>query len=113
MSTLDISDAVLNIRATKGKAITIYGTVRDSSGALLNLSGYSTSLVIYDRDTLAVVATFTGSITAGAVVRQVTIALTETQSNTVPVENCIYKWFLVNSGGDDIPWMTGVWEQVF
>jgi len=112
MPSLDLSDAKMPVRATKGKSITIYATIRDHNGDLVDFTGCTLSLVIYDAVTLTSVLTAAGVVTAGAVVRQFTCELTSAESDTVARGNYLYK-IIYTDDGENPPFLTGTWEQVF
>lgn len=78
-------------------------TWRDSTSALVNLTGYHANLRIYyspaGSDTLILTLTDTSGLTLGGVLGTVTWIMTDAQTKLFPVGPCRYELRMTDSGG--------------
>lgn len=113
MAALNIEPGTLDIQARQGKTWTIYLTVRDSTGALVNLNGYSARWQARDprKPGKAVLDLGVGTgitITPGAVERQITIIVSATTTSSIPALSYRHEVELTEPGGAKPPFLSGI-----
>ncbi len=110
MATVSIEPGPLDITAWRGTTWRITQTVRDSGGALVNLTGYDCSWAMADTyGGTAVLSSGTATgITLGGTAGTITHIVAATATAGVAIGSYVHQYELTEPGGTKPPFTAGV-----
>ena len=110
MANLSIEPGALDITAWKGTTWRIVQTVRDSTGTVVNLTGYDCAWAMADTygGTAVLASTVGTGITLGGTAGTITHVVPATATAGVAVGSYVHQYELTEPGGGKPPYLAGI-----
>lgn len=111
MAELSILPGTLNVRAQKGKTWTVPFTIRDDTGALVNLTGYSIAWALSESFGAAALLSATTSdyLTLNGALGTGSLSIPPSITVGIAVGNYVHEFELTEPSGGKPPFITGLW----